>query len=76
MLEELTYDTNKSATFKRFIMFASSNYYPCGGFSDAIVTADTLAEVLSWQVSQEHFNYNEWHVFDCQTMTIIKDARC
>ena len=73
MIKELSYDTHEGAEFKRFVMFASHHYYPCGGFEDAKVTADTLAEVLHWHVEQgSRFDYNEWHIFDCKEMKIVK----
>jgi hypothetical protein len=77
MLKELCYNSHKGSELKRFIMFASYYYYPSGGLNDARITADTLAELLHWHVEQGgKFDYDEWHIFDCQTMTTIKDSKC
>lgn len=75
MLKELNYGEAAWAELKRFIMFASHHYYPSGGMNDAKVTADTLAEILTWHVDQSYaFDYDEWHILDCQTMKVVKEG--
>lgn len=75
MIEEKSYQTHEGTKYKRFIIFGSYHYYPNGGMKDARATADTLAELLYWQVEQGvQFDYDFWHILDCQTMEIVKEG--
>ena len=61
--------------FERFILFGNYHHYPNGGLKDARATANTLAELLYWQVEQgQRFDYNEWHIFDTKEMKVIKEG--
>lgn len=75
MIKELSYNVHEGAEFKRFVMFGMYHYYPNGGMKDARATADTLAELLYWQVEQGNkFDYDKWHILDMQTMKIVKEG--
>lgn len=53
---------------KRFVVFAGSQYYPCGGYHDYKYSFDTLEEaeklIKEWQEKGRY----EWHqIWDLET---------
>lgn len=55
---------------KRFLMFATSQYYPMGGWSDFVSEHDTLDEATAAGRAATLSDY--WHVVDMGKMRIVE----
>lgn len=52
---------------KRFLVFAGSEYYPCGGWEDFVGDYDTVEEAMAADTSGPG-PYRWCHVVDTETM--------
>lgn len=55
---------------KRFVVFGFSEYYPCGGFGDAVYSSDSEDEALAFALK---CTYEYVSVFDLDARKFIYD---
>lgn len=69
--EEAWANINKMS-FKRYIVFKGSNYYPSGGMQDFLCSLDNLDDCTMLIPS---LDYCEWlHIYDCEQEKVIVSA--
>lgn len=56
---------------KRYLVFAGSQYYPYGGWSDFQGDWDTLAEAVEYSCLCG-IAFDWWHIVDTTTKQIVK----
>ncbi len=57
---------------KPFILFAGSDYYPCGGWEDYV---DSFLTVESALEGAANTSGDWWHIVDVRTGEIVKERK-
>lgn len=59
---------------KRYIVFAGSDYYPCGGCLDKELSTDLLDEAVAFATKQSMEEYKWSHVYDVFEEKIVWES--
>ena len=62
---KITWGNRHSTELKRYVLFAFSNYYPCGGWSDMRATSDDVIELKHYEYEEsEKGNHDHAQILD------------